>query len=149
LNYLDDWLILAQSVATEPQILAPLPSGMSWAQDQLFQEHAVPAWGQLSTQMRAWLTPDRTLSIQQLAALFMVGSFRPLRTRPTAYASPSVLAKTQSSSSCMATWPLTHQGVPRLYQSPVGKKTLSINASSLEFRPNDYKVVLRPRHGYV
>ena len=33
-----------------------------------------------SVQMRAWLTPDRALSIQQLTALFKAGSFRPLRT---------------------------------------------------------------------
>ncbi|CAM4491588.1 unnamed protein product [Leuciscus chuanchicus] len=84
LNYLDDWLILAQSEAelqthrswllSHLECLGLSKSVLSSSQRITFLRTVID-----SVQMRAWLMLDRALSIQQLAASFKAGSYLPLR----------------------------------------------------------------------
>ncbi len=89
LNYLDDWLILAQS---EVELLShsnphPQPLRAPGAQGQFSPKaHCLPAneyrsWVQFWTQphMRAVIAPERALAIQKLAATFKSDTARPLK----------------------------------------------------------------------
>ncbi|KAL0168644.1 hypothetical protein M9458_036866, partial [Cirrhinus mrigala] len=74
LNYLNDWLILAQS---EDELLSHrsfLLSHLSPSQQISFLETVLD-----STLMRGVVVPQRALAIQQLTASFKVGASRPLK----------------------------------------------------------------------
>ncbi|KAL0161520.1 hypothetical protein M9458_045245, partial [Cirrhinus mrigala] len=117
LNYLDDWLVLAQSEAELH--LECLGLRVNLTKSALHPSRRISFLGAIfdSTQLRAMVVPERALAIRQLA-----GSFRDARPYgfcipsarigPAAYAAPSALAETTGSTSCMASWSpgKTHNG---------------------------------------
>ncbi len=88
LNYLDDWLILAQSevelLSHRTLLLSHLEClglRVNFAKSALSPSQRVSFLGTVldSAQMRAVIAPERALAIQRLAASFESGTTRPLR----------------------------------------------------------------------
>ncbi|KAL0152776.1 hypothetical protein M9458_052499 [Cirrhinus mrigala] len=88
LNYLDDWLVLAQSEAEllyhRSLLLSHLEClglKVNLAKSALHPSRRISFLGAVfdSTQMRAIVVPDRALAIQQLAASFKIGASHPLK----------------------------------------------------------------------
>ncbi len=89
LNYLDDWLILAQSevklLSHRSLLLSHLDRlglRVNFAKRALSPSQRISVLGTVfdSAQMRAVVTPERALAIQRLAASFATGASRPLKT---------------------------------------------------------------------
>ncbi|KAL0151921.1 hypothetical protein M9458_052773 [Cirrhinus mrigala] len=128
LNYLDDWLVLAQS---EEELLSHrtlllshlecLGLKVNLPKSMLHPSRKISFLGAIfdSTQLRAMVVPERALLIQQLAGSFRAGArFPPQAVSEnarsyglgipsagiglTTYATPSALVETTSSASCMA-----------------------------------------------
>ncbi|KAL0192436.1 hypothetical protein M9458_010732, partial [Cirrhinus mrigala] len=103
LNYLDDWLVLAQSEAELH--LECLGLRVNLSKSVLHPSRQILFLGAIfdSTQLRAMVMPERALAIRQLAGSFRAGALYPFkRTGPAAYAAPSALVETTGSTSCMA-----------------------------------------------
>ncbi|KAL0200336.1 hypothetical protein M9458_003523, partial [Cirrhinus mrigala] len=88
LNYLDDWLVLAQSEAELLSHRSLLLSHLeclglkvNLAKSALHPSRRISFLGAVfdSTQMRAIVAPDRALAIQRLAASFKIGASHPLK----------------------------------------------------------------------
>ncbi len=89
LNYLDDWLVLAQSEAEILSHRALLLSHLerlglrvNFAKSVLSPSQRISFLGTVfnSTQMRAVVVPECALAMQQLAASFEIGASRPVKT---------------------------------------------------------------------
>ncbi|KAI2668545.1 Gag-Pro-Pol polyprotein [Labeo rohita] len=88
LNYLDDWLILAQSEAVLISHRALLLSHLeclglrvNLTKSTLHRSRQISFLGAIfdSTQLRAMVVPERALTIRQLAGSFRVGALYPLK----------------------------------------------------------------------
>ncbi|KAL0177125.1 hypothetical protein M9458_026019, partial [Cirrhinus mrigala] len=84
-NYLDDWLILAQSedklLSHRSFLFSHLDCWVNFAKSTLSPSQQISFLGTVldSTLMRTVVMPERALAIQQLTASFKVGAFRPLK----------------------------------------------------------------------
>ncbi len=144
LNYLDDWLILAQSevelLSHRTLILSHLERlglRVNFAKSALSPSQRVSFLGTVldSARMRAVIAPERALAIQKLAATFKSDTARPLKVFQRmlglmAAASPvlqlgllcmrppSMLVETTGSTQRMASRTLAYQGESGLCDSP-------------------------------
>ncbi len=140
LNYLDNWLILAQSEAVLTWYNTLLLSHLhclglrfNFAKSILSPSQRVSFLGTVidSVQMTATVSAEQATTIQHHAASFEEGTARPLKAFQRMLGLMAVAS-------------------PVLPYKRVGDlQALSINPACLEFWPNDSKVVLEPRLGYV
>ncbi len=133
LNYLDDWLILAQSevelLSHRTLILSHLERlglRVNFAKSALSPSQWISFLGTVldSAHMRAVIAPERALAIQKLAATFKSDTARPLKVfqrmlrMPAPHAPPSTLVETTGSTQRMASRTLAYQGESGLCNSP-------------------------------
>ncbi len=144
LNYLDDWLILAQSevelLSHRTLILSHLERlglRVNFAKSALSPSQRISFLGTVldSAHMRAVIAPERALAIQKLAATFKSDTARPLKVfqrmlglmaaaspvvtaGPAPHAPPSTLVETTGSTQRMASRTLAYQGESGLCNSP-------------------------------
>ncbi len=144
LNYLDDWLILAQSevelLSHRTLILSHLERlglRVNFAKSALSPSQRVSFLGTVldSARMRAVIAPERALAIQKLAATFKSDTARPLKVfqrmlglmaaaspvlpaGPAPHAPPSTLVETTGSTQRMVSWTPAYQGESGLCDSP-------------------------------
>ncbi len=144
LNYLDDWLIVAQSevelLSHRTLLLSHLERlglRVNFAKSALSPSRRASFLGTVldSAHMRAVIAPERTLAIQKLAATFKSGTARPLKVfqrmlglmaaaspvlqlGPAPHAAPSTLVETTGSTQRMASRTPAHQGESGLCDSP-------------------------------
>ncbi len=143
LNYLDDWLILAQSevelLSHRTLILSHLERlglRVNFAKSALSPSQRISFLGTVldSAHMRAVIAPERALAIQKLAATFKSDTARPLSVSenagpyghsiasvtagPAPHAPPSTLVETTGSTQRMASRTLAYQGESGLCNSP-------------------------------
>ncbi len=131
-----------------------------------------------SAQMRAAVMPERTLAIQRLVDLLRNRSLSPSQivsedaeprvfcvpsstAGPASYAAPSALAETEGSIWNLVWQPLQSVDLESLslktalllalasVKRMCGLQALSVISTCLQFGPNDTKVILKPRHGYI
>ncbi len=136
LNYLDDWLILAQSevelLSHRTLILSHLERlglRVNFAKSALSPSQRISFLGTVldSAHMRAVIAPERALAIQKLAATFKSDTARPTQSvsenagpygrsiasvtaGPAPHAPPSTLVETTGSTQRMASRTLAYQG---------------------------------------
>ncbi len=136
LNYLDDWLILAQSevelLSHRTLILSHLERlglRVNFAKSALSPSQRISFLGTVldSAHMRAVIAPERALAIQKLAATFKSDTRSPTQSvsenagpygrsiasvtaGPAPHAPPSTLVETTGSTQCMASRTLAYQG---------------------------------------
>ncbi|KAL0195701.1 hypothetical protein M9458_009273, partial [Cirrhinus mrigala] len=127
LNYLDDWLVLAQMPGTQGQFgqertasqLTNLVSGSSFRLDP-HEDNSRARSSSGNTAARG-LIQNRSLSppqnISKDARPYGL-SIPSAKVRPASYAAPSVLAETTGSISCVASRTFAYQGGPGLCRSP-------------------------------
>ncbi len=144
LNYLDDWLILAQSevelLSHRTLILSHLERlglRVNFAKSALSPSQWVSFLGTVldSARMRAVIAPERALAIQKLAATFKSEHRSPTQSvsenagphgrsiasvtaGPAPHAPPSTLVETTGSTQRMASWMPAYQGESGLCNSP-------------------------------
>ncbi len=144
LNYLDDWLILAQSevelLSHRTLILSHLERlglRVNFAKSALSPSQRISFLGTVldSAHMRAVIAPERALAIQKLAATFKSDNRSPTQSvsenagpygrsiasvtaGPAPHAPPSTLVETTGSTQRMASRTLAYQGESGLCNSP-------------------------------
>ncbi len=138
LNYLDDWLILAQSevelLSHRTLILSHLERlglRVNFAKSALSPSQRISFVGTVldSAHMRAVIAPERALAIQKLAATFNTQSvsenagpygrsIASVTAGPAPHAPPSTLVETTGSTQRMASRTLAYQGESGLCNSP-------------------------------
>ncbi len=88
LNYLDDWLVLAQSevelLSHRTLLLSHLERlglRVNFAKSTLSPSQRIPFLGTVldSTEMRAVVAPERALAMQELTTSFEIGATHPLK----------------------------------------------------------------------
>ncbi len=174
LKYLDNWLILAQSEVELLTLPHSQPLRGPGTQSQLCQECTVPQPTDIfpgnsfldSAQMRAAVMPERTLVIQRLVDLLRNGSLSPSEivsedAEPRVFCVPSATDETEGSIWHLVWQPLQSVDLESLslktalllalasVKRMCGLQALSVISTYLQFGPNDTKVILKPRHGYI